>query len=82
MTPREFIEKFPLLGETIISKCKSESLPIDGVKPYITKENIGGILNPDEECQIRCFTPRDKLKSHLMGSLLAGILQQQVWCRN
>lgn len=78
MTPSEFLEKFPLLGETIKSKCESESLPIDGIKPYMTKENIGAILNPEEACQIRCFTPRDKLKSHLMGSLLAGILRQQV----
>jgi len=76
ITPNDFFEKFPSLGSIIKSKCKSENLPVNEIKPYITKDYIGAILNPDKPNRIKCFTPRDNLSSHLIGSLVSDVLQQ------
>ena len=75
ITPSDFIKKFPSLGSIIIAKCKNENLPLSGIKPYITKDFVGAILNPEGPNKIKCFTDRSNVKSEL-SNLLLGILQK------
>jgi hypothetical protein len=58
-TIKEFFSKFPSLQNGSINLCEEHSLNINEAKPFITKEKVGILLNPKEECPLTIHIFRD-----------------------
>lgn len=73
----EFFKQHSTIYSLAKESCEEHGYDLHRVQPYITKEMVGVILNPDATSRRRkIFTHRDVNKQEFYGNLIANTLLQ------
>lgn len=71
----DFLVQFPSLKNGSLRTCQKYNLDINQAKPFITKEKVGILLNPNEECPITIHVFRDEELNKEAVSFFTHVLQ-------